>query len=717
MRALIVLMFCLLQAAPGFARIDDSVDIFFPETLKHLQKSQSAYSVFWWNFVIVPPTTEGPDFDKADAACESVATEPNLRWIACGENVLQMSEALGDWADDVVYREPFSDAVAWKNTLEGALSEAGLMASVNRKLFEHIRRDPGAEWEKYLDKNPIARTSGFKRDRGFLVDANTNRIVIPLQFQVRPKMTNAEGVMNALAMVPGVVLVGPHAASFTNEKQVHDDMSSVSVVGLVVLGLFILGMCVSGRSAALWIVPPVSIALAASAGLTILIYGSIHGLTLAFGSAIVGLVADYGLHGAFSKAQSTWKSNAIGFLTTLVGLVVLFFSQIPLIRQMMFFSATGILVGFILFFLLCRKFPKHFTIRSFDFQFPSFRGSWILIALLVGLGGWGTLGLDLSFDLRRFNYQPAEQAELLNWFFSRGGQKDLFIDLKDSAEFEKNDFAEVAWAKDHKIDLVSLANYTVPAAERRKNAASWNQGCLYARGQFSKESQKIFAPFVENICRAQIPEIGFAEFAQRSYANHLIHENGYVAILSAANAEQATLIRERFPQARSIAESVRGFSDALNSDLKWMIPLAFAVSLLVLAIYYRRAFFVFTSVLPFLSGMGLFSLAGIFFEANLNLISVLGLLMVFGFSIDYGVFATDTVFYGGHENEDRVVYSALGIAAMTNIIGFLPLLFARHPVLYQMGFALFFGTVGTYLGTVWGAKPLLEMWRKRTSCV
>jgi predicted exporter len=83
--------------------------------------------------------------------------------------------------------------------------------------------------------------------------------------------------------------------------------------------------------------------------------------------------------------------------------------------------------------------------------------------------------------------------------------------------------------------------------------------------------------------------------------------------------------------------------------------------------------------------------------------------MVFGFSIDYGVFSTDVHLH--HPNEPleiQSVYSALTFAAITNIIGFFPMLFAGHPVLLKLGHALFFGTVGTYLGTVYGVKVIRE---------
>lgn len=98
-----------------------------------------------------------------------------------------------------------------------------------------------------------------------------------------------------------------------------------------------------------------------------------------------------------------------------------------------------------------------------------------------------------------------------------------------------------------------------------------------------------------------------------------------------------------------------------------------------------------------------------------DLISILGLLMVFGFSIDYGVFATDLYVKNSEALQkmdlphlEQSVFSTLSLAAFTNLVGFFPLVFAQHTVLHQLGYALFFGTLGTYFGTIWGVPAILK---------
>ena len=114
-------------------------------------------------------------------------------------------------------------------------------------------------------------------------------------------------------------------------------------------------------------------------------------------------------------------------------------------------------------------------------------------------------------------------------------------------------------------------------------------------------------------------------------------------------------------------------------------------------------------ILPFITGIGCFFIFAAVLGESVDLISIIGLLMVFGFSIDYGVFATDlyqknteSLKLMSLKNLENSVFSTLTMAAVTNLIGFLPLVFAKHVVLHQLGTALFFGTLGTYIGALWG---------------
>ncbi|MBC7370795.1 MAG: hypothetical protein H7326_04470 [Bdellovibrionaceae bacterium] len=710
----LIIILVLGYAVPGFAKIDESVDIFFPKSLKYLQYSQTEFPVFWWNFVVINPVGGEAQFVKARAVCQTLQKyeAKSIQRLVCGDQLGGFVQTLDLWSQDLVLREDYAkDPALYRDAIQRSVSDLSFLSTSQKEIFKLKRSDPTDQWQIYLAKSQAMSPSSFERTQGFLLDPKTRRLVIPIQFSVPPKMQQVEDLMSDLQQYGGVHLVGAHGSAYANEKQVHADLKIVSIVGAVVLVGFILFLVLKGSVGALLLFPPVAVALTLAAWMTELFYGSIHGLTLAFGSGIVGLAVDYGMHGAFNAgSKQTWKSNAVGFVTTFIALGILAFSGIPLIRQMMVFGSLGLLFGFVFFYLLCKYVPKYFRLKSIRFYFPDFRYSWIVIVVLVVWGLLGAAKVDLNFDLRRFNFQTPGDAEATNWFFSQGEASETYILLHEPEEIYTATTEEFRWSEENRIKYVGLGQLIPSAEVQAKNLESWStRGC----GELSKSSNatelKLFTPFFKNICETGRAPLQFAEMQKRDYMSPLIGSKNFVSLFFAANPAQEKAILEKFPESHSLVESIRGFSKSLEEDMRWMIPSAIIICGIILLIYYRSLFFMAAAFVPFMSGLGVFFFATSLTGGSLDLISVLGLLMVFGFSVDYGVFVTDIYAFPETEEDPQIIYSVLGLAAMTNIIGFFPMVFAEHPILHQLGVALFYGTIGTYLGTRWGLGPFLSL--------
>ena len=141
--------------------------------------------------------------------------------------------------------------------------------------------------------------------------------------------------------------------------------------------------------------------------------------------------------------------------------------------------------------------------------------------------------------------------------------------------------------------------------------------------------------------------------------------------------------------------------EELSEELKWMAPLSIMLAALILFIYYRSAAETFSALLPFFTGIGLVSLSILLFRFDISFVTIIGLVMVFGFSIDYGIFATDVNRGLKGQSEDGV-WTGLTFAILATCAGFFPLLFCKHPILLGLGQTLFIGGLGTYIGAIWG---------------
>ncbi len=688
-------------------RLDESMRLFFPSEVKELQFVQTQFPAFWWNFLIIEPKQSAPDIATAEALCGALKShlDQQLRLVFCGDQVASAEPVLTSWAKDFVYRQKFdpSQGPQYLAKLRSTAVQASFIS--DKKMFSVLRVDPFQSWQDYLGRSENNLVSNFEKLNGFLLDSETGRLIIPIQFQLSPQLEYISPILAISNSYPNVFLIGSHGSTYRNERQVREDIKIVSAIGLAVLFLFLILLVLKSRVNSLFLLVPVAAALYIASLVTQAIDGSVHGLTLAFGSGIVGLTLDYGLHGAFgSESKQTWKSNAIGLLTTLCGVAILLFSGIPLIRQMMIFSIAGLASGFILYFLLFKYFARYFRIKNVKLFLPLITGMKFLILGFVLFGLYGATQANLAMDLKKLSFVSERESKLMSWFFAKSKNDEAFLLVKPKSEASESSANEFQWSQQHKISYDGISKYLPDENVRNENSKSWNQGCGFIRGQADPNSQKIFSPFIELICAEKTE----SSLDQKNYLNHLVGENHVLSIFTARNDQDRIKITQEFPHAISLTQSLKKFSVSLEKDLTWMIPVSLFLTLLILALYYRDLKAVLTAILPFMTGLGLYFCVALVLSLEVDLISILGLVMVFGFSIDYGVFSTDAHVFDSNADEVSGVYTALTFAALVNILGFLPMLFAGHPVLAHLGFALFFGTLGTYLGTVYGVRPLYE---------
>jgi predicted exporter len=128
-----------------------------------------------------------------------------------------------------------------------------------------------------------------------------------------------------------------------------------SLLGVLALTGFIFG---SPRTILLAAVP-IAIGFVMAAAATILCFGTIHVITLAFGSSLIGVAFDYPvlylahhrMTGAQWNARLTLKRVApgllLGALTTLLGYAALSLAPFPGLRQMAVFSSVGLAAALI----------------------------------------------------------------------------------------------------------------------------------------------------------------------------------------------------------------------------------------------------------------------------------------------------------------------------------------------------------------------------------
>ena len=72
--------------------------------------------------------------------------------------------------------------------------------------------------------------------------------------------------------------------------------------------------------------------------------------------------------------------------------------------------------------------------------------------------------------------------------------------------------------------------------------------------------------------------------------------------------------------------------------------------------------------------------------------------MIIGVGIDSGIFLTRSIQI--KQKVEVGTWKSIELSALTTVIGFLPLTFAQHPFLFQLGITIVVGITGAFFGSV-----------------
>ncbi len=148
-------------------------------------------------------------------------------------------------------------------------------------------------------------------------------------------------------------LAGVGRFTIQSEEQIRGDIQRIGVLStLGVLLLFAFAFR-SIRMLLLGLVPLFFGTMVATLG-SYFLFGSVHGLTLAFGTSLLGVGIDYAEHyyahfalepevGAVAMMRRVWPGLLMGALTTVVGLAGLAWADFPGALQMALFSSLAVL--------------------------------------------------------------------------------------------------------------------------------------------------------------------------------------------------------------------------------------------------------------------------------------------------------------------------------------------------------------------------------------
>jgi len=172
-----------------------------------------------------------------------------------------------------------------------------------------------------------------------------------------------------------LIMTGPGVFSVLSRSLVKRDIARLSLLGTLAVALLLGSVYRSALALVLGLTPVLSGALVGIAAVS-LGFGVVHGITLGFGTTLIGEAVDYSIYlfvqsgrgaraGDASWLAGFWPTIRLGVLTSIAGFSALLLSGLPGLEQLGLYSIAGLATAALVTrFVLPRLLPERFAVRD-----------------------------------------------------------------------------------------------------------------------------------------------------------------------------------------------------------------------------------------------------------------------------------------------------------------------------------------------------------------
>jgi predicted exporter len=265
------------------------------------------------------------------------------------------------------------DALA--DSIDLLTSSAGMVA---KDLLPH---DPTGEVTALVSQLDSGAQPSM-RD-GVWVSRDGKRAVLLLQTAAAGSDTDAQAsAISAIRQAFGdakpytLLMTGPGVFAVETRDTIMHDVRWLSTASIVLIVVLLLVVYRSVPTLLLGLMPVLS-GVAAGIAAVSLAFGTVHGLTLGFGTTLIGEAVDYSIYLFVQSASAQrrgslhewikdfWPTIRLGVLTSICGFASMLFSGFPGLVQLGLYSIAGLMTaGIVTRFVLPHLLPAQFAIRD-----------------------------------------------------------------------------------------------------------------------------------------------------------------------------------------------------------------------------------------------------------------------------------------------------------------------------------------------------------------
>ena len=227
-----------------------------------------------------------------------------------------------------------------------------------------------------------------------------------------------------------LVMTGPGVFSVNSRETIKSEVHRLSLISMAIIVALLLLVYRSFTALALGLVPVISGAVAGVAAVS-LGFGVVHGITLGFGTALIGEAVDYSIYLFVQSEQGHtdagdwvtrfWPTVRLGVLTSIFGFASLLLSGFPGLAQLGLYAIAGLVVAALTTrFVLPHLLPVSFRIHDVSAIGRALSGlverasllRWLAVLMLVAACTVLVVQRDPLWNNSLSSLSPVPQAEV-----------------------------------------------------------------------------------------------------------------------------------------------------------------------------------------------------------------------------------------------------------------------------------------------------------------
>ncbi len=623
---------------------------------------------------------------------------------------------------------------AISNSIDLLASPAGLMVKSLLPL------DPTGEMVQLLGH--LSHESRPQMVDNTWVSQDGSRALLLLQTKASGDNTDAQqtamaAIQQAFDSAPNItsdtklLMTGPGVFSVTSRNTIKSQVSRLAIISIVLIASLLLLVYRSFSALLLGFLPVISGALAGIAAVS-LGFGSVHGITLGFGTALIGEAVDYSIYlfvqsdrnntDSESWDKRFWPTIRLGVLTSIFGFSSLLLSDFPGLAQLGLYSISGLIVAAIVTrFVLPHLLPKSLlihdvstiglTLSSLVNHASKLR--WLAVLVLIIATMILVQNRSSIWNDKISSLSPVSQADIdldtsLRADMGAPDVRYLVVASGSDQESVLQASEQVADILQKQVEQGNIASFESPSRylpskslQQARQASLPPSSVLKARLSQATQSLPVnpdlFAPFIDNVDVASKQSLLQAEdLAQTSMAmavDALLIQQAthWSALLPLTAPEGSDIDAEQISTALSAAnlpnvlfvdmktESDNLYSGYLNEAI--LLSMAGLIAIIGLLLWVFRSPIHVLRVITPLAAAVITTTAGLaILGQQLIILHLIGLLLVVAVGSNYALFFNRT------DNPIQpLTLASMLFASLTTVAGFGVLAFSNVSILQAMG--------------------------------